>query len=360
MIVGFGEIMARITAPGFRRWRQALPGSVEVSWGGAEANVCAALAYWGHPVRFITALPDQAVADALVASLQSLAIDTRWIVRREGRLGLYFVEMGANQRGSTVLYDRQGSAVSLAEPPEYRWPEALAGARWVHLSGITPALSQSAFQAALACARQAKSQGAHLSVDMNFRKKLWRWHAEIAPRDLARQSMPELLALADLIVGNEEDAEDVLGIHTEGTNVHTGQLDVEAYGQTARQIARRFPQVRWVAITLRQSYSADYNGWGALLFDSTREELCCAPCDANGSYTPYLIRDIVDRIGAGDAFAAGLIHGLVSWPDDVQRALAFATAAGCLKHSIAGDFAYVSVPEIESLVSGQSGGRVQR
>ncbi len=360
MIVGFGEVMARLTAPNHQRWRQALPGMVEITWGGAEANVCAALALWGHAVRFVTALPQHAVGDALVSSLTGLGIDTQWILRRDGRLGLYFVEMGANQRGSTVLYDREASAVSLAEPSEYRWPEALAGARWVHLSGITPALSRQAFQATIACAEQAKRQGAVLSVDMNFRKKLWRWQPHTTPTDLARLCMPELLRLADLMIGNEEDATDVLGIYTAGTDLETGRLNVEAYARTAREIASRFPQTRWVAITLRQSYSADYNGWGGLLFDVRNEQVLLAPLASDGAYAPYQIRDIVDRIGAGDAFAAGLIHGLYCWPEQPQRALAFAVASGCLKHSIPGDFAYCSVAEIEALVAGQAGGRVQR
>lgn len=359
-IVAFGEIMARIAPPERRRWRQALPGMVEVTWGGGEANACVALALWGHPVRFITALPQHPLADALVATLRATGIDTRYIIRRAGRLGLYFVECGANQRGSSVLYDRQYSAVSLAEAEEFPFDEALTDARWVHLTGITPAISEQAFRAACKLTQLAHQRQITVSCDLNFRKKLWTWSPGETPHQLARRCMPEILQFAQLIIGNEEDAEDVLGIRAAGSDVQTGRLDISGYADVARQVAERFPNARYVAITLRESLSADYNRWGALLWDARHQEIYFAPTDAQGQYCPYEIRDIVDRIGAGDCFAAGLIHGWTTWPDDPQRTLSFATAASCLKHSIHGDFAYVERSEVEALLQGTGSGRVQR
>lgn len=360
MIVGFGEIMARLAPPQRRRWRQALPGPIDVTWGGGEANVCVALALWGHHVRFVTALPQNPLADALVASLRGTGIDTRYIIRREGRLGLYFVEYGANQRGSTVLYDRQASALSLASAEEFPFAEALQDATWVHVTGITPAISQSAFQAAKALVELARQRHVRVSCDLNFRKKLWSWQPGTPPRDLARRCMPEILQHADVIIANEEDADDVLGIRAAGSDVQAGRIDLEGYVEVARQVAARFPNVQQVAITLRESISADHNRWGALLWDSRRSNWWAAPRDSQGRYAPYDITDIVDRIGAGDSFAAGLIHGLLQWPDELERVLQFATAASCLKHSIDGDFAYVTLEEVEALAGGARSGRVQR
>jgi 2-dehydro-3-deoxygluconokinase len=362
MFLAFGEIMARIAPPGVRRWRQSLPGMVEVTWGGGEANVCASLAMFGERVRYLTALPRTPIAEALVATLRGLGVDTDCILwRKEGRLGLYFVEVGANQRGSTVIYDRAGSAISLAEAAEYDFAAALDGVTHVHVTGITPAISQQAAAANLALVRQAKSAGATVSCDLNFRKKLWRWKPGVAPRDLARQCMAEVLESVDLVIGNEEDAADVLDIHAEGTDVAAGRVNAEAYEQVARKIVERFPRVGRVAITLRESISADHNNWGAMLFDAASGRSHFAPLDAGGDYSPYEIRDIVDRVGAGDSFAAGLLHALASADfADPARAIPFAVAASCLKHTIHGDFNYVTHDEAAALAAGIATGRVQR
>ena len=362
MILGFGEIMARIAPPGHLRWRQSLPGAVEVTWGGGEANVCASLALFGQPARFLTALPRTPIAEALAGTLRGLGVDTGHILwRNEGRLGLYFVEKGANQRGSTVLYDRAGSAASLAGPEEYDFAAALAGVKWLHVTGITPAISEPACQANLALVEQAKKGSAKVSCDLNFRKKLWNWRPGTAPRALARECMSQVLKHVDLVIANEEDAADVLDIHAAGTDVATGQINAAAYTDVARQIVKRFPGVSRVAITLRESHSADHNDWGAMLFDAPSGKSYFAPLNPRGEYQPYEIRDIVDRVGSGDSFAAGLLYALSS-PDlnQPQQAIDFATAASCLKHSIQGDFSYVIKDEVLALMSGNASGRVQR
>jgi 2-dehydro-3-deoxygluconokinase len=362
VLLGFGEIMMRLAPPGLMRFRQALPGLLEATFGGGEANVCASLALLGCPVRYLTALPKNAVAESLVGALRGLGIDTRYILRRDaGRLGLYYLEAGANQRSSNVVYDRDGSAVSLAAPDEYDFDAALEGVGRVHVTGITPSLSENAFRATLALVQKAKAAGAAVSCDLNFRKKLWRWQPGTEPQALARQCMSQILPYVDLSIGNEEDADKVLGIRAEGTSVDEGRIDAAAYGQVARQIHERFPNVALVAITLRESISASHNNWGAMLLDAATDRTLFAPLDARGDYRPYEIRAIVDRVGAGDSFAAGLLYALDS--EQYARpadALRFATAASCLKHSIPGDMSYATLSEIEALAAGQASGRVQR
>lgn len=363
MFLGFGEVMARIAPPGHRRWAQSLPGQVEVTWGGGEANVCASLSMLGQPARYLTALPKHAVSETLVASLRGLGVDTSHVYwRKTGRLGIYFVEIGANQRGSTVLYDREHSAISLATPDEYDFTAVLDGVHWLHVTGITPAISENACRANQALVQRAKQSGATVSCDLNFRKKLWNWRSGTAPRQLARQCMSELLPLVDVVIANEEDAADVLDIHAAGTDVGRGRLNVRAYEEVARQIVARFPNVSRAAITLRESISADHNRWGGLLFDkATGGQSFLAPLDADGSYAPYDIQDIVDRVGAGDSFSAGLLFALNSPAySQPERAIGFAVAASCLKHSIHGDFNYVTEPEIAALAAGNASGRVQR
>lgn len=362
MFLGFGEIMARIAPPGQLRWRQTVPGAVQVTWGGGEANVCVSLALFGHQARFLTALPKTPITEALAGTLRSCGVDTEKILwRKEGRLGLYFVEGGANQRGSTVIYDRAGSAVSLAGPEEYDFAAALAGVKWLHITGITPAISEAACQANLALAKQAKQAGVTVSCDLNFRKKLWNWRAGTQPKALARECMAQVLPFVDLVIANEEDAADVLDIHAAGSDVTAGRIDAEAYTQVARQIVNRFPGVSKVAITLRESLSADHNNWGALLFDAASGKSHLAPTNGKGEYQPYEIRDIVDRVGGGDSFAAGLLSAL-NTPDLAapDKAIAFAVAASCLKHSIQGDFNYVTREEVLALMQGNASGRVQR
>lgn len=362
MFLTFGEVMARLAPPERLRWRQALPGAIAVTWGGGEANVSASLAMFGNPVRYATALPRQPVAESIAATLRGLGVDVDQILwRKSGRLGLYFVEVGANQRGSTVLYDRDQSAISLAEPDEYNFDRMLEGVRWLHVTGITPAISEPACRSNLALVQRADAAGVTVSCDLNFRKKLWNWRPGTASKALARECMTQVLKHVDLVIANEEDAADVLDIHAAGSNVVAGQINVEAYDSVAREIVRQFPNVRRVAITLRESVSADHNNWGGMLFDTATGQSHFAPRDTAGHYASYPITDIVDRIGAGDSFAAGLLHALNSaahsQPDSAIR---FAVAASCLKHSVHGDFNYVTEAEVVALMSGNASGRVQR
>ncbi len=364
MFLAFGEVMARIAPSDHLRWAQALPGGVQVTWGGGEANVAASLAMLGKPARYLTALPPTPVARALVASLRGLGVDTDHIHWREpGRLGLYFVEVGANQRGSTVLYDRDSSAISLAAAGEYDFAAALAGVHWLHVTGITPAVSAQACEANLELVRRAKQSGATVSCDLNFRKKLWNWRPGVDRRQLARECMAQLLPHVDVVIANEEDAADVLDIHAEGTNVAQGRINAAAYEQVARDVVDRFPNLSHVAITLRESVSANHNNWGGMLFDVANDVVAFAPLDAAGEYSPYRITHIVDRVGAGDSFAAALLYALDddrSSPQAAQQAIQTAVAASCLKHSITGDFNYVTIEEVQALAGGNTSGRVQR
>lgn len=362
MFLAFGEIMARVAAPQRLRWPQAVPGSVDVTWGGGEANVSASLALFGQAVRYVTALPDHPVSQAIATSLRGLGVDVDQILWREaGRLGIYFVEVGSNQRGSTVLYDRQYSAVSLAGPDEYDWDQILEGVHWLHVTGITPAIGKAACQANLALVKRAKEQGIKVSCDLNFRKKLWKWGDQATGRELARQCMSEVLPWVDVVIGNEEDAGEVLDIHPADTDVEQGQLKVSSYDAVARAIVERYPNVSHVAITLRESLSADHNNWGGLLYDAATDRSWLAPVDAEGDYRSYQMHNIVDRVGAGDSFAAGLLHALNSpqWSEP-EQAIQFAVAASCLKHSIKGDFNFVTEQEVAALVAGNATGRVQR
>lgn len=360
-IVTFGEIMGRMAAPGFLRLSQALPGKVDVTFAGAEANVAASLAMLGAEATFVTALPRHAVADACVAQVRRVGVDTRYIVRvPDGRLGLYFLETGANQRPSQVVYDRDGSSISVTPPEAYDWDGALEGAGWLHVTGITPAISELAARSALEAARRARAVGATVSCDLNFRKKLWRWRPGTAPRDLAEETMRPLLEHVDVLVANEEDCSDVLRIRAGDTDVDAGHLRIDKYPEVARRVVEQFPNLGRVAITLRESISATHNNWGAMLYLAPEERAIYAPRDADG-YRPYEVRAIVDRVGGGDAFAAGLIFALTT-PElaEPETALDFAVASSCLAHSIVGDFNFSSREEVERLAGGSASGRVVR
>jgi 2-dehydro-3-deoxygluconokinase len=335
---------------------------VDVTFAGGEANVCASLAMFGEQTRYLTALPVTAITQALIDNLRGLGIDTSCILLRgEGRLGIYFLETGANQRSSNVIYDRDGSAISLAAPDEYDFDRALDGVHWVHTTGITPSLSENAYLSTLALVQAAKAKGASVSCDLNFRKKLWNWEPGTAKKDLARRCMSEILPSVDVVIGNEEDASDVLGIEAAGTSVEEGKINAAAYETVARTVAERFPNVSKVAITLRESISATHNNWGGMLFDVATDTGHFAPLDADGDYAPYEIRSIVDRVGGGDSFGAGLICALNSEKYAApEMAIRFAVAASCLKHSVKGDFNYVARDEVERLVAGQASGRVRR
>jgi 2-dehydro-3-deoxygluconokinase len=360
-IVTFGEIMGRMAAPGFLRLRQALPGSLDVTFAGAEANVAASLSMLGAQAAFVTALPKNALADACVASLQTLGIDTQPIVRSdEGRLGLYFLESGANQRPSQVVYDRSWSSVSLAGAERYDWPAIFDGANWLHVTGITPSISRAAAGATLAAAEAAKVAGLTVSCDLNFRKKLWRWDDASPPKELAEKTMRQVLPNVDLVIANEEDCAAVLGIHAAETDVEAGELQIAGYPDVARELVAQFANVSKVGITLRESISASHNNWGAMLYCADEDRAYFAPL-AGDAYRPYEIRNIVDRVGGGDAFAAGMIFALTTPEHEApQIAIRFAAAASCLAHSVVGDFNYATRAEVESLMGGSGSGRVVR
>ena len=362
MYLAFGEIMMRVAPEGHLRFRQCLPGKVDITFAGGEANVCASLAMLGGKVRYLSAIPDTPITQALIGTLRGLGIDTGCLLmRKEGRLGIYFLETGANQRSSNVIYDRAGSAISLAAPEEYDFDAALAGVKWVHLTGITPSLSENAFLSTLELAQRAKASGATVSCDLNFRKKLWNWRPPTSSKQLARDCMSQVLPFVDLVIANEEDAADVLGIEAEGTSVEEGKIDAAAYEQVAREIVQQFPNVSRVGITLRESLSADHNNWGGMLFDVAQDRAYFAPTDESGEYAPYEIRDIVDRVGGGDSFAAGLIFALTGEEFALPEvAIRFAVAASCLKHSVKGDFSFVTLDEVKALVGGAASGRVRR
>lgn len=352
--------MGRFASPANLRLRQTR--NLEVTYAGAEASVAASICNFGGEARYITALPKHALAEATMDSVRAVGIDTDYILRTDaGRLGLYFLETGANQRPSNVIYDRAESAVSITPASAYDWEHIFKDAQWLHLSGITPALSKIAAEATLVAAQKAKAAGASVSIDLNFRGKLWKWDANYSAKELAQKTMRDILPFIDVVVGNEEDCHDVLGIQAGDTDVHSGALDTSRYPDVARQVVQQFPNVSKVAITLRESLSASHNNWGAMLFDAATDTPSFAPLDENGNYKPYQIKNIVDRVGGGDSFAGGLIFASIT-PElkETQTAVNYAVAASCLKHSIKGDFNYSTRAEVERLMGGNASGRVVR
>jgi 2-dehydro-3-deoxygluconokinase len=339
-IATLGEIMLRLKSPGNERLFQRP--ELEATFGGAEANVAVSLAQFGVHASFVSAVPPNAIGDACLAELRRFGVETSHVVRAGERLGIYFLEAGANQRPSRVTYDRSGSAIATVRAGEFDWDRIFDGADWLHVSGVTPAISAAASELAIAAARGARAKGLTVSCDYNFRANLWRWGKR------APEVMRELVGLAHVGIANEEDCQKALGI-TIPANPDAGELPIDAYRELGARVLQEYPNLERQAITLRESRSADHNGWSAVLvtrtgfFQSAR----------------YDIADVVDRVGAGDAFAAGLIYGLVTYSDDA-KALAFATAASCLKHSIPGDFNRVSVAEVEALMGGDASGRVKR
>lgn len=361
-VVTFGEVMLRLAPEDFLRLRQVIPGRLEATFGGGELNVAVSIAFQGGRSAFMTALPDNPLTDALVQEMQKLNVQSDLIQRiPEGRFGIYFVETGANQRGGTVTYDRDGSSIALLPADRYTWDQTFREANWFHITGITPAISAHAADAALTAVERAKQRGLTVSCDLNFRKKLWRWKPGTSPVDLARETMRKLMPFVDVVIANEEDADLALGIQAPETDVEAGELNVEGYEQVALHIVSGFPNVSKVAITLRESLSASHNNWGALLYDAKPGKSYFAPLDAHGRYRPYEIRNIVDRVGAGDSFAGALVFALTT-PDlaHPETALRYAAAASCLKHSMKGDFNYATRSEIEALMEGSGSGRVQR
>ena len=340
-VITFGEIMLRLSPPGFQRLIQAR--SFDVVYGGGEANVAASLANFGVPVQYATRLPANEIGDACLSYLQQYGIGTRHIVRGGERLGIYFLEAGAAQRGSRVIYDRAGSALATIQAGMIDWRSVFSEADWFHWTGITPAVSEGAARVCLEAAKMAREMGLTVSCDLNYRGKLWKWGRS------AQEIMPELVSLCDAAVGNEEDAEKVFGIRAPEADVLGGRVEAEAYVHVCEKLVERFPNLNTVAITLRGSLSASHNRWSAVLWQLG--QVYTAP--------RYDMVPIVDRVGGGDSFCAGLIYGLRVY-DDVQQALNFAVAASCLKHTIPGDFNLVSVAEVEKLMSGDASGRVSR
>lgn len=359
VVVTFGEIMTRLSAPGYRRVRQCLPGQLDASFAGAESNIASAIALLGGRSRFVTALPKNWLGDAAVDFLRSHGVDTTAILRTDrGRMAQYFIETGAGLRPGRVLYDRDHSCFSLTEGHAYDWDNILADAHWLVLTGISPALSATAAEATLHAARAAKARGVSVCCDLNFRATLWKWSPGKSPRDLAREIMGRVMPHVDLLLTNPDQADDVLNIPWKGVPLNTTATD--AYSAAARAIARAHPHLKRVVFTLRESHSASRNALGALLLDVAADRVHLAPL-VGGDYVPYEMDHIVDRLGAGDAFAGGLLHALQT-PDfaDPQRSLEFAVAAGALAHSIPGDINVIDPSEVEALMAGDRSGRVVR
>lgn len=360
-IITFGEIMARMAPSGVLRLRQVLPGSLDVTFAGAEANVAASLAQLGTDVEFVTALPDSPLTDGCLADLRSLGIGTRHIqISDRGRFGIYFVEMGANQRPSRVYYDRDHSSISLSRPGDFNWQEILKDAAWLHLTGITPALSASAAAVTLEAAQTAKSMGVRVAFDVNFRSKLWRWDSTRSAQKLAGETLQQLIPLVNLLMANEEDGK-LLGVTLPPTEAGSSgaQFHIDRAISFAKAMTKHYPNIELFSTTFREQLSASHNNWGAMLFDAKTGETNLAPLK-DGEYRPYEIRNIVDRVGSGDAFDAGLLFGLKHPEFDHQRTLEFATSAACLAHSIVGDCNFATQQEIEELTQGSGSGRVVR
>lgn len=336
--VTFGEVMLRLATPNHLRFSQATV--LEKTYGGGEANVAVSLANYGLPARFVTRLPKNELGQDAINGLRGLGVDTSKIVRAGDRMGIYFLESGAAQRGSNVLYDRANSAISEVKPGEIDWASVFADAGWFHFTGITPALSDSAAAVSLEAAQAAKAAGVTVSCDLNFRKKLW-------SSQKANDVMSGLMASVDYCIANEEDAEKVFGIRAGETEVTSGALEHDRYIDVAKQLTEKFG-FKGVAITLRESFSASRNGWSALFYT-----------DGKANFSRRYEMEIVDRVGGGDSFAGGLIYALQTGKN-ASEAIEFAVAASCLKHSISGDYNLVTLKEVEALVGGDGSGRVQR
>ena len=316
---------------------------LEATFGGGEANVAVSLANYGEDAAFLTVLPDNAIADACKAELRRFDVDTKRIVTGEGRMGIYYLEGGANQRPSKVVYDRAYSAIALAKPGDIDWDKAFDGVEWFHITGITPAISESAMELSVESVKEAKKRGITASCDLNYRKNLWKYGKK------ASEVMREIAKYVDVAIANEEDVQKSLEITVDDVNVESGELDRAKYKALGDKVLAAYPHMKMIAITLRESHSADWNGWAACLNDG--KDFCVS--------RKYEIRDIVDRVGGGDSFAGGLLYGLNHY-EDKQSALEFAVAASCLKHSIIGDFNRVGVSDVTKLMGGDGTGRVQR
>jgi len=343
-VVTFGEIMMRLSTPGFLRFSQS--NSFDVNYGGGESNVAVSLANYGIPVEFVTRLPNSDIGKCAFMELRKRNVGTSNIVFGGKRLGIYFLETGAVSRGSKVVYDRANSAMAEIESGMIDWDQVFDGASWFHWTGITPAISQSAAAVCLEAVKIASERGITISTDLNYRSKLWKYEGN------RQEIMTELTSYCDIILCNEEDAEMHFGIKPKGLNVRTQGHDIngDAYLSVCKEMMKKFPKAEKIAITLRGSISASHNSWAGILYDGKKMF----------KSKDYNITHIVDRVGAGDSFMGGLIYGILNYPNDDQVALDFAVAASCLKHTIKGDANLVSIDEVEKLMNGDNSGRVNR
>lgn len=339
-VVTLGEIMLRLSTPGYQKFIQA--DAFDVCYGGGEANVAVSLANYGHEAEFVTAVPNNPIGDCAVATLRKMNVETKHIARGGERLGIYFLETGASMRASNVVYDRAHSSISTAKPEDFDFDAIFDGADWFHFTGITPAVSDAAAELTEAALKAAKAKGITVSVDLNFRKKLW-------SSEKAQKVMTNLMQYVDVCIGNEEDAEKVLGFKPGNTDVTSGELELAGYKDIFEQMVAKF-NFKYVISSLRESYSASDNGWSACIYDRDSKEFYHS--------RKYEVR-IVDRVGGGDSFAGGVICGLLDGKD-FKAALEFGVAASALKHTIPGDFNLVSRADVENLVGGDGSGRVQR
>ena len=337
-IITFGELMLRLAPEGYLRFVQS--DKFEATFGGAEANVAVSLANYGEDVAFVTKLPAHEIGQMAVNSLRKFGVDTNKIVRGGNRVGIYYCEKGASQRPSKVIYDRAGSAIAEAVPADFDWKSILEGAKWFHVTGITPALSENAAQITIGACKAAKELGITVSTDLNYRKKLW-------TKDEARKTMTEVCKYVDYCIANEEDAKDVFGIEADNTDIESGKLNREGYISVAKKLTEAFG-FKGVAITLRESLSANDYNWSDMLYTN-----------GEAVFSKKYAMHIVDRVGGGDSFGGGLIYSLLNGYEP-QKAIEFAVAASCLKHSIEGDYNMVTVDEVEKLAGGDASGRVQR
>ncbi len=337
-VITFGELMLRLAPEGYLRFVQS--DKYEATFGGAEANVSVSLANYGVDVSFVTKLPAHEIGQAAVNSLRKFGVDTTKIVRGGERVGIYYCEKGASQRPSKVVYDRAYSSIAMAKQEDFDWAKIFDGADWFHFTGITPALSDDVAEICLEACKEAKKLGVKISCDLNFRKKLW-------SKEKAGEVMGKLCEYIDYCIANEEDAKDVFGIEADDTDIYSGKLNREGYISVAKKLTDRF-NFKGVAITLRESLSANDNNWSAMLYT-----------DGKAYFSKKYAMHIVDRVGGGDSFGGGLIYSLLNGFDE-QKTIEFAVAASCLKHSIEGDYNMVSVKEVETLAGGDASGRVQR
>jgi 2-dehydro-3-deoxygluconokinase len=343
-VVTFGEVMMRLNPPGFLRIAQTR--SFDATYAGGEVNVAIAVANFGMPAAFVTRIPDNEVGDGCINYIRQFGVDTSHVIRGGDRLGIYFVETGASQRGSKVIYDRAGSSIASIAPGMVNWTDVFKGSNWFHWTGITPAISKGAADACLEAVKKAKEMGLTVSCDLNYRAKLWKWG------ETPENVMLELVKYCDIVIGNEEDAEKIFGIKAPSADVEKGHLDADAYRYVCEKLVQKFPNVKLVGITLRESISASHNKWSAVLYDAKARSIAASPS--------YDIFPIVDRVGGGDSFSGSLIYALLTYNSDLQKSLNFAVAASCIKHTIYGDALIARIDEVEKLMKGVTSGRISR